>query len=540
MSFPYWILSILIIPTFIILGGVYIIESSYEQKVDRRISEMEDKIIFQKQKIESDFAMIIKAQEGFTHLPEWKVLAHADLFDESIGGIPQDVENNKRTIARNFIDEYGFQSFGITTLDGQMYLLEPFSDQLSLSKFNFSDREWFQGVLNSDETFVSEVFVSSATNHPIIVISTQMYSEDGDLIGMWGGGMDLEFLTAYLDNFRDTNTSIILVDSNDIIIADTNDVNYHGKASDDLLKFTPNSKIHVFDSELGVHVFHTTVKLQTKEWSLFETISENDFLVNEKQKKVEAYTLLGLMQVFLVLITYFIFKNVKKTHRLTQSLQKNQEELIKNERLSAIGELSAKIAHDIRNPLNNIKLSTDIIGKKISDEKLKRYFEKIDNNIFRISHQVNDVLDFLNNSQIKKEDINIRNLIKTSIENISIPENISVEISDSVFKVNCDPVQIDRVISNLILNSIQAIGAKKGKITVSIEDKDSWCFITVEDSGIGIDPENKDKIFEPLFTTKTHGTGLGLSTVKNIVETHQGSIKVESNPTRFIIKIPKY
>ena len=123
MSFPYWILSILIIPTFIILGGVYIIESSYEQKVDRRISEMEDKIIFQKQKIESDFAMIIKAQEGFTHLPEWKVLAHADLFDESIGGIPQDVENNKRTIARNFIDEYGFQSFGITTLDGQMYLL---------------------------------------------------------------------------------------------------------------------------------------------------------------------------------------------------------------------------------------------------------------------------------------------------------------------------------------------------------------------------------------------------------------------------------
>ncbi|MFZ8908516.1 MAG: sensor histidine kinase, partial [Nitrosopumilaceae archaeon] len=241
-----------------------------------------------------------------------------------------------------------------------------------------------------------------------------------------------------------------------------------------------------------------------------------------------------------VLITYFIFKNVKKTHRLTQSLQKNQEELIKNERLSAIGELSAKIAHDIRNPLNNIKLSTDIIGKKNSDEKLKGYFEKIDNNIFRISHQVNDVLDFLNNSQIKKEDINIRNLIKTSIENITIPENISVEISDSVFKVNCDPVQMDRVISNLILNSIQAIGAKKGKITVSIEDKDSWCFITVEDSGIGIDPENKDKIFEPLFTTKTHGTGLGLSTVKNIVETHQGSIKVESNPTRFIIKIPKY
>ena len=99
---------------------------------------------------------------------------------------------------------------------------------------------------------------------------------------------------------------------------------------------------------------------------------------------------------------------------------------------------------------------------------------------------------------------------------------------------------MQRAFTNLILNSVQAIGHKKGKITISIEEKDSMCYITIEDSGPGIDSENIDKIFEPLFTTKQHGTGLGLATVKNIVDMHKGTIEVELNPTRFIIKIPKY
>jgi hypothetical protein len=250
----------------IIIGGIYIIESSYEQKIKNKISEMNDKIFFQKQKIESDFTLIIKSQEGFIILPEWKTLEYYNLFDSKIGGIPQNVELNKRNIAKYMIHEYGFQSFGITTLDGQMYLLEPFTDQLALSKYNFVDREWFQGVLNSKETFVSDVFVSASTNHPIIVMSTPLFSESGDLIGMWGGGIDLEFLISYLDSFRDKNISIILVDNNDIVIADIPDVNYHEKASDSLLRFQLNENTHFYDYDSNTHVFHSIIKLQTKEW----------------------------------------------------------------------------------------------------------------------------------------------------------------------------------------------------------------------------------------------------------------------------------
>ena len=198
LAFPYWVLSILIIPTAIIIGGVYIIESSYEQKVDQKISEMEDKLIFQKQQIESNFENTIKAQEGFVNLKGWKSLDYSEDYNSEIGGIPQEIEKEKRNSARHMIEEFGFQSFGITTLDGRMYFLEPFDDQLSLSKFNFGDREWFQGVLSNKETYVSDVFISSATNHPIIVISTPLFSQEDEIIGMWGGGIDLEFLNSYL------------------------------------------------------------------------------------------------------------------------------------------------------------------------------------------------------------------------------------------------------------------------------------------------------------------------------------------------------
>jgi len=99
---------------------------------------------------------------------------------------------------------------------------------------------------------------------------------------------------------------------------------------------------------------------------------------------------------------------------------------------------------------------------------------------------------------------------------------------------------MERVFSNLLLNSIQAIGDKNGKISIIINEIDYQCCIIIQDSGAGIDSKIRNKIFDPLFTTKMNGTGLGLATVKNIIEMHNGSITVDTDPTRFIIKIPKY
>ncbi|MFB5607405.1 MAG: ATP-binding protein [Candidatus Nitrosomaritimum yanchengensis] len=542
MAFPYWILSFLIIPTAIIIGGVYIIESSYEQKVDQKISEIKDKLVFQKQQIESNFQNTIKAQEGFGNLDEWKSLIHTDSYNSEIGGIPQDFEKEKRKAAKYMIEEFGFQSFGITSLDGKMYFLEPFEDQLSLSKYNFADREWFQGVLNSQETYVSDIFISSATNHPIIVISTPLFSQEGNIIGMWGGGIDLEFLTSYLHNLQDKSTSVILIDNNDIVIADTRDFDYHGKAPQSLLISESTQSGYSFDKELDSHVFHTSIKIKNKEWPLYATIAEDNFLLVGKQKKLEAYTLLISMQVFIVIITIFVWKNVRKNYKLTQALQENQDKLIKQEKLSAIGKLSARFAHDIRNPLSNIRMAVDMVQKNkqiTSDSTINDKFEIISTNLDRISHQVNDVLDFVRTPKLEKKEIQLLSCLKESLSTIKIPKNIKIIIPNNDTKIIADSNHLQIVFKNLILNSLQAIGNEEGNITIRFDEKNEHIKIEIEDSGKGFPEEETSNIFEPLTTTKQNGIGLGLASCKTIIENHGGTITARNDPTRFTIRLPK-
>ena len=122
---------------------------------------------------------------------------------------------------------------------------------------------------------------------------------------------------------------------------------------------------------------------------------------------------------------------------------------------------------------------------------------------------------------------------------MQIPANISTDVSECSFKANVDKIMMESTFSNLILNSIQIIGDKNGKITVSIKEKDSQYSITIEDSGEGIDSKIIDKIFDPLFSTKMEGTGLGLASVKAIIEAHGGTIYVKNNPTTFTITLPK-
>ena len=236
------------------------------------------------------------------------------------------------------------------------------------------------------------------------------------------------------------------------------------------------------------------------------------------------FILIGITGLIALTSAYFIQKQYLK-----------REEL---QKFATIGELSSRIAHDIRNPLTSIQLSTDLIRRKNSDEKLEPYFETINKNIFRISHQVNDVLDYLRKNPIKKELVNIKVLIDSVLDNMKIPTNISIDTSECSFNTNVDKIKMESVLSNLILNSIQAIEGN-GKITVAMEEKDSQHHITIEDSGKGIDPKIINDVFEPLFSTKMEGTGLGLASVKTIIEAHGGTISVTSPPTIFTITLPK-
>ncbi|MBT8243172.1 MAG: GHKL domain-containing protein [Nitrosopumilus sp.] len=234
---------------------------------------------------------------------------------------------------------------------------------------------------------------------------------------------------------------------------------------------------------------------------------------------------------------------IEQRDNLENLVEEKTHEILKSERLSAIGELSGRLAHDLRNPLSVMKMSIDLVKQspadsKISDENITKRIDLIEKSIDRISHQVDDVLGYVRNSPLKLTNMKISELIQSSLDKVNIPQDVEITLDKNNITIDCDHEKLDAVFINLIINSIQAMH-DGGKIEIKISEQDNLAIIKFSDSGDGIPEENLPKIFEPLFTTKQKGTGLGLASCKNIIEQHQGQISVSNNPTTFTIALPK-
>jgi signal transduction histidine kinase len=232
--------------------------------------------------------------------------------------------------------------------------------------------------------------------------------------------------------------------------------------------------------------------------------------------------------------------SVKKKMELEHELHQSRSEL-ENERLISIGLVAARLAHDIRNPLSIIKNSVEMMKLKLkdnTDEKLDKYFSLVSKSVLRISHQIEDVLDFVRETEIQTKEISLNEIITSVKSLIQIPATVTINKLENDALITCDQKKMEIVFANLLINSIQAMN-EKGKISFRLTDLKNYFVIDVEDTGPGIPQELMHKIFDPLVTTKQTGTGLGLSSCKTIVEQHHGKITVTNNPTRFTIKLPK-
>jgi len=225
---------------------------------------------------------------------------------------------------------------------------------------------------------------------------------------------------------------------------------------------------------------------------------------------------------------------------LSRQVDEKTDELLKSEKLAIIGELASRMAHDLRNPLSTIKNVIEIMESKpkLKIEEKLQYYGKLRRAMNRMSHQVDDVLDFVRASDLKLQRYSILDLIISAKDNITIPNDVKIIVEEIDAKLNCDYRKIEAVFSNLMLNAVQAIG-NKGEVNVRIMENSADIVVIVEDTGPGVPKELMNQIFDPLFTTKQLGTGLGLSICKNIVEQHGGNISLKNDPTTFMIRLPK-
>ena len=216
------------------------------------------------------------------------------------------------------------------------------------------------------------------------------------------------------------------------------------------------------------------------------------------------------------------------------------ESISREDKLSAMGELSARVAHDLRNPLGIIKNAVELIeisSEDITDDKLKKRISMIKNAADRMLRQINDVLDFVRTRPLQLEKKSLSIILESSIKS-SVPKSIKITKPETDLSIMCDSKQIEIVFSNILINAVQAM-ENSGEIKVRIKENENDVGIEIEDSGPGIPEDKLEQIFDPLFTTKSTGTGLGLVSCKNIIEQHKGTISVKNNPTIFKIILPK-
>ncbi|MGB2783888.1 MAG: ATP-binding protein, partial [Atribacterota bacterium] len=265
----------------------------------------------------------------------------------------------------------------------------------------------------------------------------------------------------------------------------------------------------------------------------------------------------GLKKMILDVSTSFLADEFGETTGLVAvirdvtEIKDLNEEIARNKRLAALGKLSAGIAHEIRNPLSSIRGLAQFVSNSFSkDDERREDLNTIIKEVDRLNNLVVQVLDYAKVKKLNLTSFSLNNLINDIVElfrqeitNKQI--KFDVELSPDISLIQADKDQIRQILMNIIINAIQAI-PEKGEIKIKTE-KDltrgkSAIKLVIEDNGIGIADKDLNQIFDPFFSTKGQGSGLGLSIVYKLVEGYQGEIKVESKEakgTKFIIFLPQ-
>jgi two-component system sensor histidine kinase PilS (NtrC family) len=225
-----------------------------------------------------------------------------------------------------------------------------------------------------------------------------------------------------------------------------------------------------------------------------------------------------------------------------------EEKVRRREKMAAVGEMAAGLAHEIRNPLSSLSGSIQLLRSELNlAEEHGILMDIVVRETERLNHLLNDFLLFARPKQMHKEIFALHALLEETLSLFTLDQRyqaiqIQCEMSPEI-KVNADPQLLHQIVWNLLLNAAQSMEKTGGCIELRAEETEIGTVISIQDTGEGIPRTIKEKIFEPFFSTRSRGSGLGLSVVQRIVADHGGQVEIEDvepHGTCFRIFLPSY
>lgn len=221
-----------------------------------------------------------------------------------------------------------------------------------------------------------------------------------------------------------------------------------------------------------------------------------------------------------------------------------QEKLVRKEKLVLLGQVADTVGHELRNPLGVMNNAVYYLQAVLpnADETTKEYLGIIKDEIGEAERIVSDLLDAVRTKPPRQEAVDVADVLRQTLRKCDIPASVSVrlDIPQTPPLVRVDPMHLHQVFWNLITNAVEAM-PEGGALEIQAAEAPQALRISIRDSGIGIAPEQLDKVFEPLFTTKARRVGLGLVVVKKLMQANGGSVAVESEPGKgsvFTVTLP--
>jgi signal transduction histidine kinase len=218
---------------------------------------------------------------------------------------------------------------------------------------------------------------------------------------------------------------------------------------------------------------------------------------------------------------------------LRDQLEEKNRELARKERLAALGEMAAGVAHEIRNPLAGIQLFASLLERDLADRpKAQELAAKISNGVGTLDGIVSDILAFAGRREVPLEPLRLAAEVAETLELVAprrsaLQATVHVDLEECNCVVQANPIQLQRALLNLLFNALDAAG-EGGEVWLDCREDDSagYVHLSVGDNGPGVPAELAQKIFDPFFTAKETGTGLGLAIVHRIAESHGGSVRL--------------